>query len=71
MWMDIRRSPNTDVLVLCVVFISARGAKHRLNALHENGVLFRDDFESSRAFNSALWYAEDSSNFSLCIVITL
>ena len=35
---------------------TAAGAKQSLIALHENGVVFRDDFESSRAFNSALWY---------------
>jgi len=41
--------------ILCVEFMSAEGAKESLTALSENGVLFRDDFESSRSFNSALW----------------
>jgi len=34
---------------------TAAGTKRSLSALHENGVVFRDDFESSGAFNSALW----------------
>jgi len=35
---------------------TAASTKRGLNALYENAVLFRDDFESSRSFNSALWY---------------
>jgi len=34
---------------------TAAGTRQSLSALHENGVVFRDDFESSGAFNSALW----------------
>ena len=55
------------------MFISATGAKRRLTALHENGVLFRDDFESSEAFNSALWYGgrPSSSIFLLFVLLIL